>query len=95
MTQTSIGLCKRGSDESFVLHNLRILLVEDDWYLNEMLTDILTSYCGAEVISVTLATEALAAIQTQKPDILISSLVLPDESGYSLIKKIRNLGADL
>lgn len=73
------------------LQNLRILLVEDDPHLNEILTDFLTLACEAEVICVKLAAEALEAIQAQKPDILITNIVLPDETGYSLIQKVRSL----
>ncbi|HEY9661435.1 MAG TPA: response regulator [Allocoleopsis sp.] len=73
------------------LRNLRILLAEDDLLLSEMLSDFLTTFYHAEVIAVTSAAEVLEVIQSQKPDILLSNIVLPDEDGYTLIQKIRTL----
>lgn len=78
---------------SFVLKNFKILLVEDNLILNEMLTDFFVN-SGAKVISVISAAEALEAIRSQRPVILLSNIVLPDEDGYSLIRKIRSLSPE-
>lgn len=83
-----------GDNKPLALYNLRVLLVEDDRLLNEMLTDFFTSFCGAKVSSVPLAAEALEAIRSQKPDILISNIGLPDEDGYSLMQKVRRLASE-
>lgn len=75
------------------LQGLKILLVEDDLMMLEMLVDYLVHY-GARVISVTSAAQALEVIQLQKADILLSNIVLPEEDGYSLIKKVRRLAPE-
>lgn len=68
----------------------RILIVEDHADALETYVLMLTSY-GASVEGVRSASEALDAFQKYSPDLLISDLQLPDESGYSLIRKIRTL----
>ena len=40
------------------------------------------------------AAEALAAISSGAPDLLISDIGMPDEDGYDLIRRVRELPAD-
>ncbi len=47
---------------------------------------------GAIVTAVNSATQALEFLQTNKPDILISDLVMPDKDGYMLLKEAKTLG---
>lgn len=72
------------------LEGRRILIVEDHADALETYMLMLTSY-GANVEGVRSASDALTAFQKYNPDLLISDLQLPDESGYSLIRKIRTL----
>jgi CheY-like chemotaxis protein len=44
---------------------------------------------GAEVRTAVSATEALAACNEWRPDILISDIGMPEEDGYTLMKKLR------
>lgn len=94
MSQNNTSLSGEEDDRRSHLRNLRILLVEDDRLLNEMLTDFLVLSCGSEVISVTSATEALEAVQAQRLDILLVNILLPDEDGYSFIRKVRSLAPE-
>ncbi|BDI20017.1 hypothetical protein ANSO36C_58190 [Nostoc cf. commune SO-36] len=41
------------------------------------------------------ASEAFTAIMESKPDLLLSDLGMPDVDGYTLIKKLRAMPADL
>jgi PAS domain S-box-containing protein len=80
----------RRYDNSSVLRGLRILIVDDDIDSREVLADLL-ELRGAEAKSVATAREALDALTEWKPDVLISDIGMPDEDGYDLIKKVRNL----
>ena len=72
------------------LDGLKVLLVEDEKAAREAFTEMLTSF-GAVVKAATSAREALEAFQQFKPDVLVSDISMPDEDGYSLIRKIRAL----
>ncbi|HEX8139299.1 MAG TPA: response regulator [Pyrinomonadaceae bacterium] len=73
-----------------VLDGLRILVVDDEADSRELITAVLAQ-CGAQVKGCESVSEALDALQAWGPDLLISDIGLPDEDGYSLIKKVRAL----
>ena len=58
-----------------------------------MLTTIIEQ-CGTDVLAVASVAEALAALDSFQPDVLISDLGMPDEDGYSLIRKVRALNPE-
>ena len=72
------------------LDGLKVLLVEDEKTSREVFLEMLTSF-GAVVKTATSAREALEVFQRFKPDVLMSDISMPDEDGYSLIRKIRAL----
>ena len=72
------------------LEGLKVLVVDDEMDSRELIIAVLTQ-CNAIVTAVESASEALAAIAGIEPDILISDVGMPDEDGYSLIKKVRAL----
>lgn len=72
------------------LAGLRILIVEDEDDSCEILNFVLTS-CGAEATVARSASEAYDLIKRQRFDVIISDIGMPEEDGYSLIKKIRAL----
>jgi hypothetical protein len=72
------------------LENLQILVVDDQPEVCEILTVILQG-SGAKVTAVCSAAAAIKAIAQLQPDILISDIGMPDEDGYTLLGKIRNL----
>jgi CheY-like chemotaxis protein len=72
---------------------LRVLLVEDEPDARELLA--LTLECsGAKVRAFESAQEALSNLHQFKPDVLLSDIGLPVESGYDLIRKVRSLSSD-
>ncbi|MBD2084914.1 ATP-binding protein [Trichocoleus sp. ST-U3] len=75
------------------LDGLQILVVDDEADARELLKSILEQY-GAEAIAVASAEEAIATIQQSKPDVLISDIGMPNEDGYSLIRRVRALEAE-
>ena len=68
-------------------------MVDDEADTRELISEVLKE-CGSEVVTSRSVTEAMAAIEQHKPDILISDLGMPDEDGYSLISKVRALPAE-
>jgi PAS domain S-box-containing protein len=75
------------------LHGLKVLVVDDEADTRELIREVLKE-CGSEVVTSPSAAEALIALEQHKPDVLISDLGMPDEDGYSLIAKIRQLPAE-
>lgn len=75
------------------LEGLRVLVVEDEPDARELLSLTLEG-SGAEVEAVESAQEALTNLQLFKPDVLLSDIGLPIESGYDLIRKIRSLPSE-
>jgi PAS domain S-box-containing protein len=75
------------------LKGLKVLVVDDEADTRELICEVLKE-CGADVITSPSVADALAALEQDKPDILISDLGMPDEDGYALISKIRALPAE-
>lgn len=74
------------------LGGVRVLIVDDDLDTRQLLEAVLIQ-CEAEVATVASAAEALQEIGRQKPDVLVSDLGMPDQDGYELIKKVREMEA--
>jgi CheY-like chemotaxis protein len=72
------------------LTGVRIHVVDDDEDACRMLKFALGRQ-GAEVETSTSAAAAIAAIEVRQPDILLADLNMPEEDGYSLIKRIRSM----
>lgn len=75
------------------LNGVNILVVEDDTDSREVL-HLFLEQSGADVISAESARQAmnlLGEANGNLPDIIVSDLGMPDEDGYSLIKRIRKL----
>ncbi|HEX8335610.1 MAG TPA: ATP-binding protein, partial [Pyrinomonadaceae bacterium] len=81
---------ERRSDSGPVLGGLRVLVVDDEPDVCELLAVILKSY-GAEVTPVTSAGEAFEALRRERPDLLLCDLGMPGEDGFSLIRRVRAL----
>ena len=79
--------------KSVDLADLRVMVVEDEPSTLEILIEAL-KFFGAKTFPCGSAAEALAALEKFKPDVLISDISMPGEDGYSLIRKIRKLGAE-
>jgi CheY-like chemotaxis protein len=73
-----------------VLKGLKVLVVDDEVDSRELITAVLLQ-CEFTVTAVSSASEALAAITSDPPDVLISDIGMPEEDGYSLIRKVRAL----
>src|SRR6185295_2337811 len=63
-------------------------VVDDEADARDLVRTIL-SRCGGEVNCCESAAEAMKAVREWKPDLLVSDIGMPNEDGYSLIKKLR------
>lgn len=72
------------------LKGIKVLAVDDEADARILLTAVLQQ-CGAEIKTCSSAQETLDALETFMPDVLVSDIGMPEEDGYSLIKKIRQM----
>jgi PAS domain S-box-containing protein len=72
------------------LDGVRVLIVEDDRECRELVQVILEN-SGARVMAASSAREAISALMTSTPDVLVSDIGMPDEDGLALIGRIRSL----
>ena len=72
------------------LEGVRILLVEDDDDIRDMLRLALESQ-GAVLTAVDGTRAAVAALEVETPDIVISDITMPGEDGHALLRKVRGL----
>jgi PAS domain S-box-containing protein len=75
------------------LDGLKVLVVDDEPDTRELLK-VGLGQCGAEVTAVGSAAEALKAMTIEVPDLLISDIGMPDEDGYGLIRRVRQMPAE-
>jgi len=71
-----------------LLAGLNILVVDDDEDSRFYITTVLEAD-GATVITVASAAVALKVLAELQPDVLICDISMPNEDGYTLIRKIR------
>jgi len=75
------------------LDGVRVVAVDDDADARRLLNAVLTR-CNAKVTVVATAAEALAAVRELRPDVLLSDIEMPNESGYDLLRQVRALPAE-
>jgi signal transduction histidine kinase/CheY-like chemotaxis protein len=72
------------------LSGIAALAVDDDPDALGLVERLLQE-CGAEVTAVASAGEALKQIDIASPDVIISDIGMPDEDGFSFMKRLRAL----
>jgi CheY-like chemotaxis protein len=70
------------------LDGVHVLVVDDERDARELLAAVLT-LSGAEVTTASSVPDALDKLRQVKPDLLVSDIEMPEEDGYSLIRKVR------
>ena len=70
------------------LDRLRVLVVDDDPDTRGMMETVL-SQRGAHVTAAASAAEALACVEKETPDVLLSDIGMPGMDGYALIRELR------
>ena len=72
---------------------LKILVVDDEADARALMRRLFED-CRATVLEAPSAAEALSLLRSARPDVLVSDIGMPGESGYMLIRRIRALAAD-
>jgi PAS domain S-box-containing protein len=72
------------------LANVHILVVDDEPDARELVKRML-EMAGAEVAMAGSVPEAIEQILISRPDVLVCDIGMPEEDGYSLIRKVRDL----
>ena len=75
------------------LTGIRVLVVEDDADARNLVRRVLAD-SGAKVVATASAAEALAALESFTPDVMVSDIGMPEQDGYELIRRVRMLGGD-
>jgi len=94
--EIEIAEVSKDRDDSKRLKGFNILIVEDDPDSREVL-QIFLEQSGAAVRTADSARAAMGLFndpKAKRPDVLISDLAMPEEDGYTLIAKIRELPAE-
>jgi signal transduction histidine kinase/ActR/RegA family two-component response regulator len=73
------------------LSGIKVLVVDDQEVARELIKRVLQE-CDAQVVTAGAATEALAAVEMERPDVLVSDIGMPDVDGYELLRRVRALG---
>ena len=66
----------------------RVLVVDDDPIIRKVTASVL-SRLGYQISTATNGMEGLAAVQTEKPDIVITDVMMPELDGYELTRRLR------
>ena len=73
------------------LAGVRVLAVDDRAEARDLIKRVLED-CSADVMTAGTADEAVALVETHRPDVLISDIGIPDADGFELLKRVRALG---
>jgi PAS domain S-box-containing protein len=75
-----------------VLSGMRILVVDDERDARELIQEVLGKH-QADVITAASASEGLEILKSQRPDVMISDIGMPEKDGYQFIREVRRLPA--
>jgi signal transduction histidine kinase len=75
------------------LDGVHVLIVEDDTDSRNVLA-VLLQRLGALVEAVASAKEAYDRVAHRRPDVLVSDIGMPEEDGYSLIRRLRLMNGE-
>ena len=73
------------------LKGLRILVVDDEPDTGELLRRLLNR-AGAQASVAASVAEALAAVSSLRPHLLVSDISMPEEDGFMLVQRLRKSG---
>lgn len=74
------------------LNGFKILVVEDDPDLNEVMCDLLSS-ANAKVLSASNGQDALSILKSEKVNFIISDIQMPIMDGFELLNRIQQNSA--
>lgn len=81
-----------GVFNAHLLDGIKVLVVDDEPDSRDLLMTILTN-CGSDVRCSDSAATAMLEFNEWNPDLLVSDIGMPNEDGYSLIRRVRKLAS--
>jgi PAS domain S-box-containing protein len=72
---------------------LRILVVDDEPDARVLMKRLLEQ-CGATVLLAGSGSEATEILRNERPDVLVSDIGMPEEDGYTLMRRVRALASE-
>ena len=78
--------------EHIPLDGVMVLVVDDEADARELIKQVLIQ-CGAAVLTASSADEGLKLLQSQRPNVVISDIGMPDTDGYQFMRDLRRIGA--
>jgi signal transduction histidine kinase/ActR/RegA family two-component response regulator len=91
--ESAAGRLQQAAPYAPILRDVHVLVVDDEDDARMLLEAALSQY-GAAVTTAATANEALAAIDRAVPDVILSDIGMPQEDGYSLIRRLRARSPD-
>jgi signal transduction histidine kinase/DNA-binding response OmpR family regulator len=86
-------LAGEGAGTDHVLRGCEVFVVDDEPDARDLLATALRR-AGAEVTAFATGNEALEALDGRPPHVLISDISMPEEDGYSMIRRLRSRPAE-
>ncbi|MGH7215066.1 MAG: response regulator, partial [Tepidisphaeraceae bacterium] len=81
------------SEELPRLSGVHVLLVDDEADAREVVAEMLHRF-DARVTTAASTREALALLESLRPDVIISDIAMPDQDGFDLIRAVRGRAAE-
>ena len=75
------------------LAGIKVLVVDDEADARELVKRLLEDR-AAEVRTAGSVTAAVELVKSLRPDVLVSDIGMPEEDGYSLIRRVRELAPE-
>jgi PAS domain S-box-containing protein len=75
------------------LEGMRVIAIDDEEDARNLMKVILEEQ-GAIVTTAASASDAMLALERDKPDLIVSDISMPDEDGYTFIRKLRARGME-
>ena len=80
-------------DSAPSLGGVRVLVVDDHADARDVLKAVLER-CGATVVVASSASEALARVPGERPDVVLSDVEMPEQNGYDFLRQLRSMPAE-
>jgi signal transduction histidine kinase/ActR/RegA family two-component response regulator len=75
------------------LHGTKVLVIDDEPEAREVVAIVLAQ-CGAAVVAAKSSAEGVSLLLSERPDVLLCDVEMPEEDGYDFIRRVRQLPAD-
>ncbi|BAZ04566.1 response regulator [Calothrix sp. NIES-3974] len=74
------------------MSNRRILVIDNEEYIQEVTKICLETVAGWEVITASSGIEGIKKATTEKPDVILLDVMMPDMDGLTTFKKLQEQG---